>query len=79
MTQQKLSNKERQQMNLDYARDGTIPEGFRLVMMKGTRVSFRRIKQTPTIDDKINTLKAKITALEFEKTRMANKSSSDSA
>ena len=65
-TIKKLTQKEREAMHLQYQKDGTIPDGYYVCMMKGQRPSFRRDKSKFTIDDHIERLDAKIAALTAE-------------
>ena len=59
----RLRDSERRKMLVDYLRDGSVPEGFYVKVMKNDNISFRRLKPALNKEEKIRRLERQIEKL----------------
>ena len=74
----RLKDSERRKMLVDYLRDGSVPEGFYVKVMKNDNISFRKLRPTLSKEEKIMRLEKQIEKLKQPETEQTTSDSSGS-
>lgn len=75
---QRLTDSERKKMLVAYLKDGSVPEGFYVKLMKNDNISFRRHKPALNNEEKIRQLERRIEKLKQADRTQINSDSSSS-
>ena len=74
----RLKDSERRKMLVDYLRDGSVPEGFYVKVMKNDNISFRKLRPTLSKEEKIMRLEKQIEKLKQSEAEQTTSDSSGS-